>query len=62
MATPSTLRTVSRVLGSLTLIAAMARVAMAVSKGAPIPWVIVLCAVAVCALVWLLPPSLGQRA
>jgi hypothetical protein len=62
MATASTLRTVSRVLASLALVIAAARVAMAVVKHTPIPWTAVLGSVVICALVWTLPEANAPRA
>ncbi|HEY4218655.1 MAG TPA: hypothetical protein VGM67_16050 [Gemmatimonadaceae bacterium] len=62
MASASKLRTVSRFLGSLALIVAVARLCLAVMNHTALPLVAVVAAVIVCALVWVIPIGGGGGA
>lgn len=57
MTSASKLRTLSRFLGALALVIALARLGFAVAKHTPIPWAAVLGSVVICALVWMVPEA-----
>ncbi|MEO6878502.1 MAG: hypothetical protein ABI205_08480 [Gemmatimonadaceae bacterium] len=60
MDSPSKLRMISRVAGTLALVVSLGRVWFAVVKHMPMPWTSVIASVLICAFVWWLPEG-GQQ-